>query len=170
LKGWRRSAVTVTAPLTILAMAAASAPAAASTNAPAATAATNVHGARPAPAAAIANARNVAGVSSLALSAAVQERLLRLYVASRHIRVSDIAEVLPGSARAAHITASGKDWASVSFRPSAHAPASVAIGFQDGGGRDLCSFAARQVEAGRPWRRAVWTMVSERCLISGRVR
>ena len=73
-----------------------------------------------------------ASAKLLELTAAQRQQLLRLYAAYRHLPVSDIARVVPGGAHGAEALPSGADWAAIMFAPSAKAPASVAVGFQDG--------------------------------------
>jgi hypothetical protein len=68
----------------------------------------------------------------LNLSAAQRQQLLKLYASYRHLPVSDVARVVPGSAHGAVLTASGQDWAAIMFAPSAHVPQSLAVRFQDG--------------------------------------
>jgi hypothetical protein len=66
----------------------------------------------------------------LTLSTAEQQQLLRLYAAYRHIPVSDIARIRPGTVITQ--TSNGEEWALEGFTVSSSAPRAVAAGFQDG--------------------------------------
>jgi hypothetical protein len=68
----------------------------------------------------------------LNLTAAQRQQLLKLYASYRHLPLSDVARVVPGSAHGAVLTANGQDWAAIMFAPSAHVPQSLAVRFQDG--------------------------------------
>jgi hypothetical protein len=112
----------------------------------------------------------------LNLSAAQRQQLLKLYAAYRHLPVTDVARVVPGSAHGAVMTASGQDWAAIMFAPSARTPLALAVRFQDGantaiftrarggawralglGGEPLgCSASARLPAAVRP----LWHLTS----------
>jgi hypothetical protein len=71
------------------------------------------------------------------VTAAQQQQLRKLYAAYRHLPVSDVARIVPGSAREAVVTSTGQDWASIAFAPSAKASAALAIKFQDGAGAGI---------------------------------
>lgn len=62
-----------------------------------------------------------------------QQQLLRLYAAYRHIPVTDVARVVPGSVHVATVSRTGAEWALASFLPSAHVSLGALTGFQDGG-------------------------------------
>ncbi len=76
-----------------------------------------------------------APATSLVLSPGSQRHLLGLYAEYRHIAVSDIARIVPGSVRGAQVPGSGAEWAVMSFLPSS-SPA-LAIRFQDGAGSGI---------------------------------
>ena len=78
-----------------------------------------------------------ASVKLLVVTAAQQQQLRKLYAAYRHLPVSDVARIVPGSAREAVVTSTGQDWASIAFAPSAKASAALAIKFQDGAGAGI---------------------------------
>jgi hypothetical protein len=83
----------------------------------------------------------------LNIDAAQRQHLLKLYASYRHLPVSDVARVVPGSAHGAVLTANGQDWAEIMFAPSARAPLSLAVRFQDGA--DTAIFARAR---GGAWR------------------
>lgn len=68
----------------------------------------------------------------ISISAAVQEQLLKLYAAYRHLPVTDIARVVPGMVHGAVVSPGGEDWAAITFTPAASAAVSVDVTFQDG--------------------------------------
>jgi hypothetical protein len=78
-----------------------------------------------------------ASVKLLVVTAVQQQQLRKLYAAYRHLPVSDVARIVPGSAHEAVVTSTGQDWASIAFAPSAKASAALAIKFQDGAGAGI---------------------------------
>jgi hypothetical protein len=68
----------------------------------------------------------------LVLGPSLQERMLRLYAADRHIPVTDIGRVAPALVQGARDPESGTDWAVIHFVPSPRASHAVEIRFQDG--------------------------------------
>jgi hypothetical protein len=71
------------------------------------------------------------------LTAVQGQRLRRLYASYRRLPLSDIGQVSAGSVRAAARPASGREWAMISFLPSARAPQAVTWQFQDGAGTGI---------------------------------
>lgn len=70
---------------------------------------------------------------ALTLSTAEQHQLLGIYAAYQHIPVADIGSVQPGSVHVARAS-NGTLWALESFTPTARAPLTVQVSFQDGAG------------------------------------
>jgi Ricin-type beta-trefoil lectin domain/CHAP domain len=84
------------------------------------------------------SAAPVAGSASTApsaqpvkLSATLRAQLLGQYAAFRHLDAADLSDA-PGMSHGAVVSPGGREWAVITFSPSANAPASVALGFQDG--------------------------------------
>jgi len=63
------------------------------------------------------------------LGLATRRTLTMLYASARHFPLPDIGSI--SHAKAARVTATGTEWALVTFRPAPGIPASVAIEFQD---------------------------------------
>jgi hypothetical protein len=73
----------------------------------------------------------------LVIGPAVQQHLLRLFAAYRHLRLTSIATAASGRALGARLTRSGRDWAMVHWQPSAGAGQGTAAQFQDGAGTGI---------------------------------
>ena len=81
---------------------------------------------------AAAGTHSPAPAARLVIGAALQRQLISLYAGYRHIPVTDIAGIAPGSIRSRRMPGSGADWASIGVLPSSRAPRSAMTGFQDG--------------------------------------
>jgi hypothetical protein len=73
----------------------------------------------------------------LVISPAVQQHLLRLFAAYRHLRLTTIAPAASGRVLGAQLTAGGMDWAMVHWQPSAGAGRETSVQFQDGAGTGI---------------------------------
>ena len=72
----------------------------------------------------------------LAIGPAVQQHLLRLFAAYRHLRLASIAAA-SGRVLGAQLTNGGTDWVMVHWQPSARAGQGTAVQFQDGAGTGI---------------------------------
>jgi hypothetical protein len=73
----------------------------------------------------------------LVIGPAVQQHLLRLFAAYRHLRLASIVPAAPGRVLGARLTRSGNDWVMVHWQPSASAGRGIAVQFQDGAGTGI---------------------------------
>lgn len=79
----------------------------------------------------VGSASTSASAQPIKLSATVRAQLLDEYAAFRHLPAADLSDA-PGMAHGAVVSPGGRDWAVITFFPSAEAPASVTLRFQDG--------------------------------------